>query len=84
MRNLSTEDKIVVFKTLAISKLGYLALLAVIPNHITDEVAKIQNSFTWHDLFPKIKHKTLRIELKTGSQKILIYILNLSIFNVHK
>ena len=32
MRNLSTEGKIVVFKTLAISKLVYLALLTVIPN----------------------------------------------------
>ena len=45
MRNLSIESKIVVFKTLAISKLVYLALLTVIPNHITDEVVKIQKSF---------------------------------------
>ena len=37
MRNLSIEGKIVVFKTLAISKLVYLALLTVIPNHITEE-----------------------------------------------
>ena len=36
MGNLSIEDKIGVFKTLAISKLIYLALLAVIPNHIND------------------------------------------------
>ena len=41
MRNLSVEDKIAVFKTLAISKLVYLALLTVIPDHITDEVTKI-------------------------------------------
>ena len=33
MRNLSIEGKIVVFKTLAISKLVYLALFTVIPNH---------------------------------------------------
>ena len=44
MRNLSVEGKIVVFKTLAISKLVYLALLTVIPDHITDEVTKIQKS----------------------------------------
>ena len=44
MRNLSIEGKIVVFKTLAISKLVYLALLTVIPNHITKEVAKIQKN----------------------------------------
>ena len=43
MINLSTEGKIVVFKTLAVSKLVYLALVTVIPNHITDEVAKIKN-----------------------------------------
>ena len=34
MRNLSIEGKIVVFKTLAISKLVYLALLTIISNHI--------------------------------------------------
>ena len=42
-RNLSIEGKIVVFKRLAIFKLVYLALLTVIPNQITEEVAKIQN-----------------------------------------
>ena len=35
MRNLSIEGKIVVFKTLTISKLVYLVFLTVIPNHIT-------------------------------------------------
>ena len=45
MRNLSIEGKIAAFKTLAISSLVYLALLTVFPNHITDEVAKIQKSF---------------------------------------
>ena len=39
IKNLSIEDKILVFNTLAISKLVYLALLTVIPNHILDEVA---------------------------------------------
>ena len=61
MEDLSIEGKIVVFKTLAISKLVYLALLTVIPNHITDEVTKIQKSCIWHDLSPKIKHETLRM-----------------------
>ena len=69
MRNLSIESKIVVFKTLAISKLVYLALFNVISNHITDEVAKIQNSFIWHDSSPKIKHEALRMEFKAGGLK---------------
>ena len=61
MRNFSTENKIVVFKTIAISKLIYLALLTAIPNHITDEVAKMKKSLMWHDSSPKIKHGTLRM-----------------------
>ena len=70
--NLCIEGKIVVFKTLAISKLVFLALLAVIPNHITDEEAEIQNSFIWHDSSPKIKHETLRMEFKAGGLKMFI------------
>ena len=71
MRNVSIEGKIVVFKTLAISKLVYLALLTVIPDHITDEVTKIQKSFIWHDSSPKIKHETLRMEFKAkGLQNV--------------
>ena len=62
MKNLSIENEIVVF----ISKIVYLALLTAIPNHITDEVAKIQNFFIWHDSSPKIIHETLRIEIKAG------------------
>ena len=69
MRNLSIKDKIVVFKTLAISKLVYLALLTVIPDHITDEVTKIQKSFIWNDSSPKIKHETLRMEFKAQGLK---------------
>ena len=69
MNNLSIEGKIVVFKRLAISKLVYLALFTVIPNDITDKVAKIHKFFIWHDSFPKIKHETLRMEFKAGGLK---------------
>ena len=68
MRNISSEGKIVVFKMLAISKLVYLTLLTVIPDHITDEVAKRQKSFIWHDS-SKIKYETLRMEFKAGGIK---------------
>ena len=58
MRNFSIEGKIIVFKTLAISKLVCLEFLTFIPNHITEEVAKIQKSFIWNDhpLKLNIKH----------------------------
>ena len=56
MRNLSIEGKIVVFKTLAISKLVYLAHLTVIPDHITDGITKIQKYGTIHPLKLSMKH----------------------------
>ena len=56
MINIPIEDKIVVFETRHISKLVYLALLTVIPNHIIDEVAKIQKSYIWDNSSPKIKN----------------------------
>ena len=57
VRNIYIEDKIVVFKTLAISKLVYLTHLTVIPNHFSEEVAKIQKSFLWNDSSPKLNMK---------------------------
>ena len=69
MINLSIEGKIVVFKTLALSKLVYLALLTAIPNHVTDEAAEIQKSVIWHDSSPKITHETLTMEFKAGGIK---------------
>ena len=67
IRSLSIEGKIVISKTLAISRIVCLALLTVIPNHTIDEVAKIQKSFTWDDKSPKIEHETLRIYFKAGA-----------------
>ena len=46
-RNLTIEGRIVVFKTLAISKLVYLAVLIPIPNCIIKELENIQKFFIW-------------------------------------
>ena len=80
MRNLSIEDKIVVFKTLAISKLVYSVLLTVIPNHIIDKVIKIQKFFIWDDSSPKIKHETVRMNFKAGDLKRVDVRLRLTVF----
>ena len=56
MRNFFIEYKIVAFGTLALSRLVYLVLLTVIPNHINDEVAKKQKNFIWNNSYPRIKH----------------------------
>ena len=66
MGNLSIKRKIVVFKILPIFKLVYMAFLAVIPNHIIDEVAKIQKCFILNDSSPKNKHVALRMEFRVG------------------
>ena len=55
IKSLSIEGKIIVFKTLEISKLVYFAILTVIPNHFINEIAKIQKAFIRDDSLPKIK-----------------------------
>ena len=66
MDSLSIKGKTLVFKTVAISKLVYIAVPNVIPNHIANQVAKIQKCFILNDSSPKIKHETLRREFKVG------------------
>ena len=56
---LSLKGKVITFKTLAISKIVYLAFLTVIPNSLIEELQKIQKTFIWHSSHPKISHKTL-------------------------
>ena len=45
MRSLTIEGKITIFKTLTLSKVVYLTLLAVVPNHIIDELIKVKTNF---------------------------------------
>ena len=73
---MSIKSKFLVFNTLAISKLVYLALFTVIANHAIYKVAKIQKSFICDDSSPKIKHETLGMDIRTGGLKMLMYVLN--------
>ena len=66
MDSLSIKGKTLVFKIVAISKLVYIAVPTVIPNHVADQVPKIQKCFILNDSSPKIKHETLRREFKVG------------------
>ena len=47
MRHLSLEDKINMFKSLALSKIVYLALLTIVPKSIIEELNEIQKKFLW-------------------------------------
>ena len=56
MRKLTLEDKITIFKCLAISKILYVALLTSVPNSVIEEMKQIQEMFLLENEKPKIKH----------------------------
>ena len=47
----------VAFKTVAVSKKIFLALLTKIPYQKMQELEKLQKSFLWKNSAPKIKHE---------------------------
>ena len=51
-RILSLEIRIIIFKTLAISIIVYLAFLTVIPNSLIEGLQRIQKTFIWHSSRP--------------------------------
>ena len=59
LRNLTIEGRIVVFKSLAISKLIHLALVTEIPKTTINSLTKIQMEFIRKGKSPKIKNSTL-------------------------
>ena len=59
MRRLTLEGKIVIFKTIAISKIVFQAFITTVPKHIINELKKIQKVFFWNNSSSKIKHETL-------------------------
>ena len=69
MRHLSLEGKITIFKSLAISKIVYLALLTIVPKNVIFELKEIQNKFLWSNKKSKIKHSTLCNDYKNGGLK---------------
>ena len=69
MRHLSLEGKITIFKSLAIYKIVYLALLTIFPKNFIFEVKEIQNEFLWSNKKSKIKHSTLCNDYKDEGLK---------------
>ena len=56
-RNITLEGKIIIFKTLALSKITFLAQALEIANQIRDTLKQIQKSFLWNSSFPKVKYE---------------------------
>ena len=50
MRQLSLEGKAIIFKSLAVSKIVYLALLTLIPNPVLEELKQMQETFLWEEI----------------------------------
>ena len=62
MRQLTSEGKILVFKTLVISKVVHLALVKAIPSSTIAQLEKIQKQFIWKNGNPKLKHTNMNNE----------------------
>ena len=58
-----------IFKTLAISKIVYLALTTNVPKVFVEKLQKLQKKVLWQNSRPKIKHKTLSTNFETGCLK---------------
>ena len=69
MRHLSLEGKITIFKSLAISKIVYLALLTIVSKNNIKEMSEIQKKFLWSNKNCKIKHSTLGNDYKNRGLK---------------
>ena len=59
MRNLTLEEKIVISKTLLISKIVFQSLITIFPRYIENELEKIKKAFLQKISSPEIKHETL-------------------------
>ena len=69
MRQLTLEGRILIFKTLAISKIVFLASQTTIPNDMVEKLMKIQEDFVWLGKKTKINYSTLCNSHETGGLK---------------
>ena len=67
--HLSLEDKTTTFKSFAISKIVYLALLTIVSKHIIKELNEIQKKCLWSNKKCIIKRGTLCNNYKSGCLK---------------
>ena len=69
IRNVTVEVKIVMFKTIAISKIVFQLFLTTASKYILNELKKMQKAFLRKNSVPKIKHETLCNDYKGGRLK---------------
>ena len=76
MRFLTLYGKIIVFKSLAFSKIIYIASMATVPTDIIKLLENVHREFVWDKKRPNIKHLTLIGATRMEVLGILIYHLN--------
>ena len=69
MRNLTPEAKIIIFKTIAISKIVFPSFMTTVPKYIVNENGKNTKAILWKNSTPKIKHEILCNYCKAGGSK---------------
>ena len=69
MRLLSLYGKILIFKSLALSKLISVASMSIVPSEIIKLVENIHRNFIWDKKRPNIKHSTLIGDYARGGLK---------------
>ena len=65
-QNLTLEERITVFKSLAISKICFQALIAPVPTHVIKALETTHASYLWNNSNPEIKHKILCKRYENG------------------
>ena len=68
-RALSLAGKILMFKTLALSKLVYTCTMKIPSKNVVDQLNSIHKKFIWNNREPKIKHSTLIADYEEGGYK---------------
>ena len=69
MRQLTLSGKIIIFKSLAISKIVYISHILPVSDSILDHLNTIHKKFIWDNKRAKIKHSTLIASYEQGGLK---------------
>ena len=72
--NLTLGGKIIIFKTLALSKFVFLAQILPIPNEIATAIQRIQREFLWKSNNVKVSKKLFAMIFKMEVSRIWTYI----------
>ena len=68
-RGLSLLGKIVIFKTLSITKIIFVSYLTTVPSDVIHTLKNINKNFVWDGKRQKIKHSTLINDYPDGGLK---------------